>query len=316
MTPLFPEVAPFRTHHLKVSDRHTLYIEESGNPNGLPLLFLHGGPGGGFAPVHRRLFDPQKFHAVLFDQRGAGKSTPHADLEENTTWDLVADIEKIRKQLGIQQWLVFGGSWGSTLALAYAQAHPASVSGLILRGIFLCRPEEITWFYQRGCDWVYPDFWEEFVAPVPQAERHDMVAAYYRLLTHSDPAIRVRAAQAWSRWEGATCKLIPNQQVIAVFEEEEKALAMARIECHYFVNHCFFTEPNQLLKQAHRIQHIPTWIVHGRYDVVCPVKNAWELYQVLPQSKLCIVPDAGHAFDEPGILKALLQALEEYSGKI
>jgi proline iminopeptidase len=312
MRTLFPEIEPYRTFRLNVSDVHELYLEEVGNPEGLPVVFLHGGPGGGICPDHRRLFDPAHYRIVLFDQRGSGQSTPHASLEDNTTWHLVADIEQIRKHLNIDQWLVFGGSWGSTLALAYAEAHPESVSGLILRGIFLCRPEEIHWFYQEGCSWIYPDLWEDFIRPVPPEKRHEMVKTYYELLTSPDKAIQLEAAKAWSVWEGSTCKLIPDQGTIADFEDDDKALAMARIECHYFVNNCFFTENDQLLRNVHHIRHIPTWIVHGRYDVVCPSKNAWDLHRVLPEADIKLITDAGHAFNEPGILDALLTATEAY----
>ncbi len=309
---LFTSIEPYNQFRLKVSDLHELYVEESGNPDGIPVVFLHGGPGGGCIPQHRQQFNPQAYRIILFDQRGAGRSTPHAELRENTTWDLVDDIERIRTHLQIEKWLVFGGSWGSTLALAYAQSHPQSVTGLILRGIFLCRPEEIQWFYQEGCSWIFPDLWEHYVAPIPPEKRHDMVTAYYESLTSKDEILRLSAAKAWSGWEGATCKLIPNQQTITSFEEAHHALAMARIECHYFYNNCFFTKPNQLLADVDRMRHIPTWIVHGRYDVVCPVKNAWDLHQAFPEAKLTIVPNAGHAFNEPGILHALIDATEQF----
>jgi proline iminopeptidase len=255
------------------------------------------------------LFDPAHYRIILFDQRGSGKSKPHASLEDNTTWDLVGDLEKLRVQLNIERWLVFGGSWGSTLSLAYAETHPDRVTALILRGIFLCRPEEIRWFYQEGTSWMFPDFWEAYLKPVPPEKRHDMVKAYYELLTDPDERIRLEAAQAWSGWEGATCKLIPDPQVIGNFEEAHHALAMARIECHYFMHQCWLEE-NQLLRDAHRIQHIPTWIVHGRYDVICPAHNAWELANALPAAKLSLIPDAGHSYDEPGILNALMEATE------
>lgn len=313
MHTLFPEIEPYRTFRLKVPPIHELYVEEVGNPDGFPVVFLHGGPGGGFSANHRRLFNPQHYRIILLDQRGAGQSTPHASLEANTTWDLVADLETIREHLGIERWLVFGGSWGSTLALAYAETHPQSVSGLILRGIFLCRPEEIRWFYQEGASWLFPEEWAHYEQVIPEAERHEMVNAYYRRLTSPDESTRMTAAKAWSRWEGATCKLIPNTSTIADFEADDKALAMARIEAHYFVNNCFFTEENQLLQNTHRIRHIPTWIIHGRYDVICPARNAWDLHQALPAAQLCMIPDAGHGYDEPGILDALIAATEAYS---
>ncbi len=305
---MFPEIEPYNSFRLKVSDIHELYVEEVGNPNGQPALFLHGGPGGGFGPPHRRLFDPAHYRLILFDQRGAGRSTPFASLEQNTTWDLVADIEKIREHLGIERWVVHGGSWGVTLALAYAQTHPERVSGLILRGVFLCRPEEIRWFYQESTRWIFPDFFELFEKPVSPEKRGDMVQSYYELLTHPDEKVRGEAARAWSRWEGSTVKLVPDPELISHFEDEI-ALAIARIECHYFVHHCWLEE-NQLLNNADRIRHIPTYIVHGRYDVVCPAKNAWDLHKAFPEAHLNIVPDAGHAFNEPGILAGLIAAQE------
>lgn len=309
MRTLFAETEPYNTFFLPVSNGHTLYVEEAGNPDGQPALFLHGGPGGGISASHRQLFDPAHYRIILFDQRGAGKSRPHASLEHNTTWDLVADIEAIRQHLNIDQWLVFGGSWGSTLSLAYAQTYPKRVSHLILRGIFLCRPEEIQWFYQEGTSWLFPEFWEGFIQPVPSEKRNEMVKTYYELLTSDNEHTRLQAAKAWSKWEGSTCKLKPNPSVIDHFEEAHHALAMARIECHYFVHNCWL-EPNQLLRDAHKIAHIPTWIIHGRYDVVCPARNAYELHQALPDATLQIIPDAGHAYDEPGILNALIEATD------
>ena len=319
MKTFYPEIEPYATHCLAVTPPHSLYIEEVGNPNGLPVVFLHGGPGGGISTQHRRLFNPALYRIILFDQRGSGQSTPHAHLEHNTTWDSVEDMEHIRQQLGIETWLVFGGSWGSTLALAYAETHPERTAGLILRGIFLCRPEEIEWFYQSGCHQIYPDRWEAFCAPIATTDRHEMVNAYYRLLTGPDEAARLKAAQAWSVWEGSTVKLVPNIDVIADFEDPMKALAMARIECHYFVHHSFLKTPaethglGQLLADAGRLANIPMWIVHGRYDVVCPAKNAWDLKHACPHAHLSIVPDAGHAFDEPGILHELISATDTYA---
>ncbi|MDZ4675978.1 MAG: prolyl aminopeptidase [Oligoflexia bacterium] len=312
MRDLFPEVEPYKTQRLKVSPLHELYIEEVGNPEGQPVLFLHGGPGAGLSKKHRRFFDPKHYRIVLFDQRGAGKSTPHASLEENTTWHLVDDIEKIRNQLGISKWVVFGGSWGSTLALAYAQTHPQSVSGLVLRGIFLCRPEEINWFYQKGCDLIFPDLWEDYIKPIAPDERHEMVKAYYRRLTSSDEKVRVEAARAWSVWEGSTIKLLPDPQVIASFGEEHMAVSIARIECHYFINNCWFKNENQLVDDVDKIRNIPTVIVHGRYDVVCPIKNAWDLHKAWPEAEFKIIHDAGHAADEPGIINALIEATEKF----
>lgn len=310
MKNLYPEIEPYNQFFLDVGDGHQLYVEEAGNPKGQPAVFLHGGPGGGFSPKHRRLFDPKHYRIVLFDQRGSGKSTPHASLQNNTTWDLVSDLEKLRTHLGIQRWLVFGGSWGSTLALAYAETHPEAVSSLILRGIFLCRNEEIRWFYQEGIDLLFPDLWENYIKPIPPEKRHDMIRAYYEILDGADEAAKLAAAKAWSVWEGSTLKLLPDPETISSFQSDLKALAMARIECHYFVNNCWF-EKDQLVKNVSKIRHIPTWIIHGRYDVVCPVKNAWDLHKAFPESKLQIIPDAGHAYDEPGILEALLNATNE-----
>jgi len=310
--PLYPPIEAFNAFRFPVSDLHTLYVEQAGNPNGIPVVFLHGGPGGGISPRHRQLFDPAFYHIVLFDQRGAGQSTPHADLTDNTTWHLIADLEKLRTHLNIKQWLVFGGSWGSTLALAYAKTHPNVVSGLILRGIFLCRPEEIQWFYQEGTSNLFPEEWEKYLAPIPVEERHDLVKAYYQQLTSNDLTIRLRAAKAWSRWEGACMKLIPDNSVIARIEADDAALSMARMECHYFINNIFLPPRQTLLDDLSMIQHIPTWIIHGRYDVVCPVKNALDLHAKLPQATLQIIADAGHSFDEPGILSALVAATDTF----
>lgn len=313
MRTLFPEIEPYNSFHFRVSDIHELYVEECGNPDGQPLLFLHGGPGGGFSPTHRRLYDPQHYRIILFDQRGAGRSRPHAELRENTTWDLVSDIEKLRAHLNVDKWVVFGGSWGVTLALAYAETHPDSVTALILRGVFLCREEEIKWFYYPGgTSQIYPDFWEEFQAQVPKEKQDRMVETYYELLTSPDEKTRLAAARAWSGWEGSTLKLIPDEKLIAFFKGDMQAEAMARIECHYFMNRAFFDEKTNPLAKANidRIRHIPTWIVHGRYDVVCPTKNAWDLHNAFPEANLNIVPDAGHAFDEPGIMHALIEATE------
>ena len=309
----YPALEPFRRQRLKVSALHELQIEESGNPQGKPIVFVHGGPGGGVEPWHRQFFHPEKYRAVLFDQRGCGKSTPHAELRENTTWDLVADMEKIRAHLGIEKWVVFGGSWGSTLALAYAVTHPERVEGLILRGIFLLRPEEIRWFYQEGASWVYPDAWEHYLKPIPPAERGDFIKAYYRRLTSPDAKIRSEAAKAWSIWEGATSKLYPSEDLIRRFGEDQFAEAFARIECHYFVNAGFFESPNWLLENVHRLRKIPAVIVQGRYDVVCPLKSAWDLHRAWPEAELQIVSDAGHAASEPGILSKLIEAADRFS---
>ena len=314
MNDFFPEIEPYKTHRLKVSPIHDLYVEEVGNSAGQPVVFLHGGPGSGLSTKHRRFFDPKHYRVILFDQRGSGQSDPHACLEENTTQHLVADIEQIRKFLGINRWLVFGGSWGSTLALVYAEAHPEVVTGLILRGIFLCRPEEIDWFYQKGCDLIFPDLWEKFVEIIPPEERHEMIPAYYRRLTSPDKDVALASARAWSEWEGATIKLLPDAEALAEFQREQMAVSLARIECHYFINNCFFTEEDQLVRNAHKLHNIPAVMIHGRYDVVCPVKNAWDLHKAWPQAELKIIADAGHAADEPGILSALIDATEKFKG--
>jgi proline iminopeptidase len=309
---LFPEIEPSKSFHFRVSDIHELYVEECGNPNGQPVVFLHGGPGAGFGNLHRRLFDPNHFRIILFDQRGAGKSRPHADLRENTTWDLVSDLEKLRNHLGIKKWLVFGGSWGSTLAIAYAETHPEAVSHLVLRGIFLCRKSEIEWFYQRGAHWIFPDVWKHYIAPIPEVERGDLVSAFYQRLTSSDEMIRLEAAKAWSGWEGATVHLLPDENTFMKFTSDHMAVSLARIECHYFINGCWFKTDNQLIENVERIRNIPATIIHGRYDVVCPVKNAFDLHAAWPEAKLEIISDAGHAVDEPGVLEALLRAVEAF----
>lgn len=309
MQPTYPAIEPYRTHRLPVDPPHVLYIEECGNPTGIPVLFLHGGPGAGCEPYHRRLFDPAAYRIVLFDQRGAGRSTPHAALEHNTTWDLVADIERIRTLLGVDRWLLFGGSWGSTLALAYAERHPERVHGLVLRGIFLCRPWEIRWFYQEGANRVFPDYWEEFIAPIPHPERDDLLRAHYRRLTGTDETARMECARAWSVWEGRTATLRPNQAVVDFFASPHTALSLARIECHYFA-HDTFLKPNQLLADAPRLRDIPGIIVHGRYDIVCPLANAWDLHRAWPSATLEVVADAGHSAAEPGIAAALVRATD------
>ncbi|MEO1294951.1 MAG: prolyl aminopeptidase [Cyanobacteria bacterium J06636_16] len=312
MRELYPSIEPYRTDFLKVSDKHTLYIEESGNPEGKPVVFLHGGPGGGTVPLYRQFFDPERWRIILFDQRGCGKSKPHAELADNTTWNLVADIEEIRQHCGVEQWVVFGGSWGSTLALAYAQTHPDRCKGLILRGIFTLRPEEIQWFYQSGASYLFPDAWETYLAPIPPEERHDLLAAYYRRLTHPDAVVRLEAAKAWSIWEASTSKLIPDASLIEKFSQDDFAVAFARIECHYFINGGFFARPDQLLQNASRLRSIPGTIVQGRYDVVCPAKTAWELHQAWPEAAFVLVPNAGHSATEVGITDALVQASDRF----
>jgi proline iminopeptidase len=308
----YPQIEAFKIHNLRVSDLHEIYVEECGNPKGQPIVFLHGGPGGGCSADHRRFFDPKHYHIILFDQRGCGRSTPHAELRENTTWDLVADMEKIRVLLGIQKWIIFGGSWGSTLALASAVTHPERCQALILRGIFLCRPSEIQWLYQSGASEIFPDFYEIYAHHIPANERHDLMTAYHKRLISNDEKIRLDAARVWSKWEASTSFLYVDPEHIEVYDEPHKALAFARIECHYFMNNSFFKTENFLLEQAHRLKGIPGVIVQGRYDIVCPTKSAWELHKAWPESKLKIIPDAGHAASEPGIRSALIEATDYF----
>ncbi len=298
---------PFHQGHLQVSPLHSIYFEQVGRRDGKYILFLHGGPGGGISPEHRGFFDPEKYHAVLFDQRGCGRSRPHAELRENTTWDLVADIEKLRIHLNIESWIVFGGSWGSTLALAYAQSHPERVAGLILRGIFLCRKRELEWFYQEGASWIFPDAFEPYATLIPESERTHLIRAYYKRLTSSDSAIRLKAAQEWSTWEATTSRLLVDPATIAKYSQDEFALAFARIECHYFINGAFLERDDQLLKNCDRIQHIRTEIVQGRYDIVCPMESAWLLHKALPQSRLHVLNEAGHSMFEPSIQEKLIE---------
>jgi len=298
---------------LQVSDLHQIYYEQSGNPDGKPVIFLHGGPGGGSTPLYRQFFDPKKWRIVIFDQRGCGKSTPHAELQENTTWHLVEDIEKIRNHLNIHQWVIFGGSWGSTLSLAYSQTYPESCLGLILRGIFLLRKKEIDWFYQSGASNIFPDAWEHYLQPIPLSERGNLLTAYYRRLTSADEHVQLEAARAWSVWEGSTSKLLQDPDLMNKFGEAKFATAFARIECHYFVNGGFFEVEDQLLKGVDRIRHLPAVIVQGRYDVVCPMISAWELHQAWQEAEFIIVPDAGHAMTEPGIQAALLEASDRFA---
>jgi proline iminopeptidase len=312
MRTLYPAIEPFATGELAVSDRHTLYFEQCGNPDGIPVVMLHGGPGGGCSEKMRQFHDPAKYRIVLFDQRGAGRSRPHADLVDNTTWDLVADIERLREHLGIQRWQVFGGSWGSTLALAYAQSHPQRVTALVLRGIFMLRRWELEWFYQEGASRLFPDAWEQYLAPIPAVERADLISAYHRRLTSADVAVRVEAARAWSVWEAATSFLHQDPSFIDSHKADDFALAFARIESHYFVNGGFFEVEDQLLRDVPKIRHIPTTIVHGRYDVVCPIQNAWDLKRAFPEAELHITPDSGHSALEPGNIDALVCATDRY----
>ncbi len=315
MKDLYPPIEPYASQRLNVSGGHQLYLEQVGNPEGFPVLFLHGGPGAGCEAYHRRFFDPKVYRVVLFDQRGCGRSTPHAELRENTTWDLVADIEIIRRELGIERWLLFGGSWGSTLALAYAETHPERVSGMVLRGIFLCRDEEITWFYQSGASKVFPDYWEDYLAPIPAPEHNDLLQAYHRRLTGENELQRMAAAKAWSIWEGRTASLHPNAAVVDFFSHPHTALSLARIECHYFVNHAFL-RPNQLLDEASKLAGIPGVIVQGRYDLICPMTSAWELHRAWQGSELKVIPDAAHSAAEPGIRSALIEATDRFARKL
>jgi proline iminopeptidase len=310
---LFPNIEPFNTFHLPVSDLHTIYVEESGNKNGKPVIFLHGGPGGGVDPKYRRYFNPDKWHIIMFDQRGCGKSTPFAELKENTTWDLVDDIEKIRNHLSIDRWVIYGGSWGSTLSLAYSQTYPDSCKALILRGIFLVRKKEIHWFYQEGASKIFPDNWQSFVAPIPIEKRNNLLEAYYNLLIGEDSSKKIEAAKAWSTWEGSTVRLIQDKDFIGDFSDEKFAEAFARIECHYFMNNAWFNSDNHLIENVDKIRHIPAVIVHGRYDIICPVENAWELHQAWPESELHIIPDAGHSIFEEGIKDKILEYTEKFS---
>ncbi|MCC7061594.1 MAG: prolyl aminopeptidase [Planctomycetes bacterium] len=310
---LFPPIDPYREGKLKVSKLHTVHYEECGNPKGKPVVFLHGGPGGGIDPLYRRYFDPKKWRIVLLDQRGCGRSRPFAELRENTTWDLVADLEKLRQELGIERWVVFGGSWGSTLALAYAETHPERVKALTLRGIFMLRRSELLWFYQEGASHIFPDAWEGFLAPIPPRERGDLMTAYYKRLTSRNRAVRKEAAKAWSVWEGTTSKLFTDPAVIKRFGGGRFADAFARIEAHYFVNKGFFEHDDQLLRNVHRLRKIPAVIVQGRYDVVCPATSAWDLHRAWPEAKLVMVPDAGHSMTEPGIRSALIEATDSFA---
>ena len=305
---LYPEIAPYNKGRLKVSDIHEIYFEECGNPEGAPVLMVHGGPGGGSNPTMRRFHDPAHYRIILLDQRGCGHSTPHAELEQNTTWDLVADMERLREHLGLERWQLLGGSWGSTLSLAYTQTHPERVSQLILRGIFTLRRRELEWFYQEGCSWIHPDAFEAYLAPIPEQERGDMMSAYYKRLTSDKRDVQLEAARAWSVWEGTTLSLLHDEERVKHFSQGDYALAFARIECHYFVHKGFFETDGQLIANAHLLKGIPGVIVHGRYDVVTPLKSAWELARAWPEAELKIVPDSGHAMTEPGIVHELVSA--------
>jgi proline iminopeptidase len=305
---IFPPIEPYRTGRLRLDPRHTMYWEESGNPRGTPVLFLHGGPGAGATPVHRRFFDPAFWRIVIYDQRGGGRSTPLGETQDNTPAHLVADIEALRHELGIDRWLVFGGSWGSTLALLYAEAHPESCRGLVLRGIFLARQSEIDWFLY-GIGAVFPEAWRAFAGFLPEAERGDLLAAYYRRLMNPDPRVHMPAARAWSLFEGACSTLLPNPETIAAFGEDRLALGLARIEAHFFCNH-LFSGDDDLIRRVGRMRHLPGIIVQGRYDMVCPIRSADELARAWPEAEYVIVPDAGHSAMEPGIREQLVLATE------
>lgn len=315
MSALYPEIKPYATHMLEVETPHSIYIEECGKPDGTPVLFVHGGPGAGCESYHRQFFDPEQYRIILFDQRGAGKSTPHAELKNNTTQSLVADIEAIREKLGIASWVLFGGSWGSTLSLVYAQTHPDRVLGLILRGIFLCRQSEIDWFYQNGASRIFPDFWQDFIQPIPEKERGNLLSAYYKRLTGVDEVARMACAKAWSNWEGRTATMQPKRSVVDHFNDPHTALSLARIEAHYFMNQSFL-KPDQILKDAKKLKDIPGTIVQGRYDMICPMESAWALSQVWPMAELDIINNAGHSATEIGTVEALVTATRKMLSRI
>ncbi|WP_340620346.1 prolyl aminopeptidase [Xenorhabdus siamensis] len=311
---LYPAYDAYKTGYLDTGDGHQIYWELCGNPEGKPAVFIHGGPGGGIANYHRQLFNPEHYHVMLFDQRGCGRSKPHASLENNTTWHLIDDIERLRKQMGVDKWLVFGGSWGSTLSLAYAQKHPNSVSELILRGIFLLRPQELQWYYQEGASRFFPEKWERTLSILSEEECTDVIKAYNKRLTSNDLAVQLEAARLWSTWEGETVTLLPSEHADS-FAEEQFALAFARIENHYFINNGFIDETQQLLDHVDVIRHIPAVIIHGRYDMACQLQNAWDLAKSWPEAEFYIVEGAGHSFDEPGILHQLIAATDKFIGK-
>jgi proline iminopeptidase len=311
---LYPSLEPYRSGTLDVGDGHSMYFEECGNPEGEPALLVHGGPGGGSNPTMRRFHDPNHYRIILFDQRGCGRSTPNASLDANTTWHLVADMERLREHLQIARWQLFGGSWGSTLALAYAETHPQRVSELIVRGIYTLTKGELDWYYQFGVSEMFPDKWERFVAPIPEAERGDMMAAYRKRLVGSDRKAQVEAARAWSLWEGETITLLPDPETSGKFGEDDFAVAFARIENHFFV-HAGWLEEGQLIRDAHKLKGIPGVIVHGRYDMPCPAKYAWALHKAWPDAEFHLIEGAGHAFSEPGILDQLIRATDRFAGK-
>tara|TARA_B100000925_G_scaffold255942_1_gene209505 strand:- start:17 stop:970 length:954 start_codon:yes stop_codon:yes gene_type:complete len=308
---LYPSIEPYHTEMLQVSDLHTIYVEEAGNPEGEPVVFLHGGPGGGSADDYRRYFDPKRWRIILFDQRGCKRSTPFAELKENTTWDLVSDIEKIREKKGIESWHVFGGSWGSTLSLSYAISHPERAKSLILRGIFLLRKKEIQWFYQEGASRIFPDAWDRYWNAIDPVKRHDMVKAYYEVLTGDDREKKLEAARAWSVWEASTSKLVQDHDLMDGFDEDHFAEAFARIECHYFINNGFFESDNWILDNAHKLKNIPTYIVHGRYDIVCPVESAFDLKKAIPHAELYVTPTSGHSLSEKETRTKIIEITNE-----
>lgn len=310
MQTLFPEIKPYQRYDLPVDEHHTIYVEESGEPSGIPILFVHGGPGSGCSKHDRRFFDPEKFRIILFDQRGSGRSKPHASLKDNTSQHLIDDMEKIRQHLNINQWALFGGSWGSTLSLLYAQAHPKRVLGLILRGIFLCRQQDIDWFYKSGADHIYPDYWQDFVAPIADSDNENLIAAYYKKFTGNNELAKMGAAKAWSLWEGRCATLKPHPDVVQRFSDPHLALSLACIEAHYFINHSFIKE-NQIIDNMDALNGIPGIIIHGRYDMVCTLSNAHTLHQHWPDAELHIIRDAGHSSQEPGIVDALVKATND-----
>lgn len=308
---LYPPIEPYAQHSLQVDNLHSLHIEECGNPSGLPVLFIHGGPGGGYGSIHRQFFDPKRYRIVLFDQRGCGRSRPHACLTNNTTAHLIEDIEKIRRHLAVDKWLLFGGSWGSTLSLLYAQTYPERALGLILRGIFLCRQQDVNWFYQQGASQFYPEYWDDFITPIPAEKRHNMIEAYYDVLTCNDEVARMRAAEAWSIWEGRTSNLETNPDTVNHFGDPFHALAMARIECHYF-KHEAFIEQDQIIQNISAIEHLPIRLVQGRYDMVCPINQAFDLHNALPNSNLIICNQSGHSAMEREIAQNLIEATDYF----
>ncbi len=315
MRQFYPAIRPYASHRLDVGDGHSLYVEECGIHEGVPVLFVHGGPGAGCSEQDRRFFDPEKYRIILVDQRGAGRSRPHAELGANTTQHLLADLERVRQRLQVERWLLFGGSWGSTLSLLYAESFPERVLGLVLRGVFLCRKTDIDWFYRQGASTVFPDYWQDFIGQIPAEERGDLLHAYHRRLTGDNEIIRMAAAKAWALWEARCATHDPSPQVVARFGSPQVALAMARIEAHYFVHDAFIGD-NQICAEAHRLADIPTVIVHGRYDMVCPLDQAFALRQAMPHAELEIIRDAGHASSEPGTLDALIRATDRFAREL